>query len=67
MTASKVTNPDRISTVKLLRGSTPNHALNRTRRFMTSTWRAASRRAGYLDRWTSQTTGAASHSQLGVA
>src|SRR5262249_9695057 len=28
----------------------PTPAVNRTRRFMTSTWRASARRAGYLDR-----------------
>ena len=29
---------------------TPNHAVNRMRRFMASTWRPSSRRAGYLTR-----------------
>ena len=28
----------------------PNHAVNRTRRFVTSTWQALARRAGYLTR-----------------
>ena len=36
---------------------TPNPALNRTRRFMASTWRASLRRAGYLDRWASTILG----------
>ena len=31
-------------------GLTPNPAVNRTRRFTTSTWRASARRAGYLTR-----------------
>ena len=31
----------------------PNPAVNRTRRLMASTWRAAARRAGYLARWAS--------------
>ena len=29
----------------------PNLAVNRTRRFIASTWRVSARRAGYLDRW----------------
>ena len=33
-----------------LPGVPPNPAVNRTRRFMASTWRALSRRAGYLTR-----------------
>ena len=32
-------------------GHGPNPAVNRTRRFMASTWRASARRAGYLTRW----------------
>ncbi len=32
-------------------GLWPNPAVNRTRRFMASTWRASLRRAGYLTRW----------------
>ena len=31
----------------------PNPAVNRTRRFIASTWRVSSRRAGYLARWAS--------------
>ena len=31
-------------------GMRPNQAVNRTRRFMASTWQALARRAGYLDR-----------------
>jgi hypothetical protein len=31
----------------------PNPAVNRTRRYMASTWRAPIRRAGYLTRWAS--------------
>ena len=32
----------------------PNPAVNRARRFMSSTWLASTRRAGYLDRWASR-------------
>ena len=32
----------------------PNPAVNRTRRFIASTWRVSSRRAGYLVRWASE-------------
>jgi hypothetical protein len=31
----------------------PNLVVNRTRRFMASTWRVVERRAGYLARWAS--------------
>jgi hypothetical protein len=31
-------------------GLTPNPTINRTRRFMASTWRAIARRPGYLTR-----------------